>query len=295
MSPLCGFTSTPGTGKTLRTIIMRMLRCTLALAGLLAVPACTPGPRQPQPPPPAALRSSGVELPGRKADGSVLLPNQWSLRPAGRQIALEDFPINIAVHPGGRFAAVLHSGYSEHQILVVDIPSTNVVSRTPVHVAFYGLEFSRDGKTLFCSGAGDEVVHAFDFKDGTLSERAEIRLHTTKERAVPAGLTVDGAGNNLFVANLWADRITRVDLLRSNVSDILLGTNPIPTSIAPIPASWEAHAELTLTSRPRPNAKRHRFIRRVRTTPFPMPAGSTRSASGSTPASGHRRRSPSLT
>ena len=43
-----------------------------------------------------------VQLPGQRADGSVLLPNQWSLRPVGQQIELGDFPINIAVHPQSR-------------------------------------------------------------------------------------------------------------------------------------------------------------------------------------------------
>jgi hypothetical protein len=36
-------------------------------------------------------------LPGLQHDGSTLLPNQWSLRPAGKQIELGDFPVNIAV------------------------------------------------------------------------------------------------------------------------------------------------------------------------------------------------------
>ena len=40
-----------------------------------------------------------VDLPGYRPDGSILLPNQWSLRPAGRQIELGDFPVNIALHP----------------------------------------------------------------------------------------------------------------------------------------------------------------------------------------------------
>ena len=115
----------------------------------------------------------------------MLLPNQWSLRPTGRQVELADFPINVAVHPGGRFAAVLHSGYSAHQILVVDIPAASVVSRAPVHEAFYGLEFSRDGRKLFCSGAGDEVVHSFDFQNGSLTNHRRIRLRDVKQRAIP--------------------------------------------------------------------------------------------------------------
>ena len=60
----------------------------------------------------------------------MLLPNQWSLRPVGKQVELGDFPVNVAVHPGGRFAAVLHSGDSAHEILVVDIAAAEVVSRT---------------------------------------------------------------------------------------------------------------------------------------------------------------------
>src|SRR5262245_41591777 len=73
-----------------------------------------------------------VVWPGRKADGSVLLPNQWSLRPVGRQLELGDFPVNIAIHPGGKFAAILHCGYGEHEIVVVDIAGNKIVSRTGI-------------------------------------------------------------------------------------------------------------------------------------------------------------------
>ena len=37
----------------------------------------------------------------------MLLPNQWSLRPAGKQLELGVFPVNIALHPSGRWLAVL--------------------------------------------------------------------------------------------------------------------------------------------------------------------------------------------
>ena len=89
-----------------------------------------------------------AQLPGHRPDGSVLLPNQWSLRPAGRQIGLVDFPVNIAVHPKGRYAAVLHCGYSQHGIIIVDLKKQTVVTNAPVEQAFYGIEFSRDGALL---------------------------------------------------------------------------------------------------------------------------------------------------
>ncbi len=174
----------------------------------------------------------------------MLLANQWSLRPAGKQVALTDFPVNVAVHPSGRFAAVLHSGYSAHEILVVDIGSAEVVSRTEVHEAFYGLEFSPDGRQLFCSGAGDEVVHAFTFQQGTLTNPQKIKLRDARLRAVPAGLAVDAAAKRLFVANVWGDRVTRVDLSSEpKVFDILLGTNTGPLALAPLPTSTDLDEE----------------------------------------------------
>jgi hypothetical protein len=56
--------------------------------------------------------SSGdsVRLPGTQLDGSVLLHNQWSIRPVGRQVQLGTLPDNVAIHPKGKFAAVLDCG-----------------------------------------------------------------------------------------------------------------------------------------------------------------------------------------
>ena len=90
---------------------------------------------------PEAPRSTSITWPGKKVDGSVLLPNQWSLHPTGRQIELADFPVNLALHPDGRYAAVLHAGYSEHQILIVDLLAGEVISKFRIHETFYGLEF----------------------------------------------------------------------------------------------------------------------------------------------------------
>ncbi len=173
-----------------------------------------------------------VELPGQRPDGSVLLPNQWSLRPAGRQVGVGDYPVNIAVHPSGRFAAVLHSGYGPHEIAVVDVKEAKLVSRAPIQEAFYGLEFSRDGKRLYCSGAGDEVVHVFDFKNGNLTAEPDIPLRDPRERGVPCGLAVSRDGRTLFAANVWGQTVSQADLrARTNIGDIVFDgevTNAAP-------------------------------------------------------------------
>ena len=150
---------------------MRLHFRLLMWIGLLALTASAPTRPSTNQPETAATR-----LPGNKPDGSVLLPNQWSLRPVGTQVELGDFPVSVAIHPAGRFAAVLHCGDSAHEIIVVDVPAKKVFSKMPVHEAFYGLEFSRDGHKLFCSGAGDETVHCYDFRDGVLTNDVPIKL-----------------------------------------------------------------------------------------------------------------------
>lgn len=163
-------------------------------------------------------------LPGLKDDGSLLLPNQWSLRPTGQQVALGDFPVNIAVHPEGRFAAILHSGHGPHEVVVVDILRAVVVSRTKVNESFYGIQFSNGGGRLYCSGASDELVHVYEFNDGALTELEAIHLRDSKERGIPCGLALSQDAQRMFVANLWGQRISQVDLFtRSNVFDLPMG------------------------------------------------------------------------
>ena len=171
-----------------------------------------------------------VALPGQRPDGSVLLPNQWSLRPVGRQIELGDFPVNIAVHPQGRFAAILHAGYSRHGVMIVDVVAERVITNGPLEEAFYGIEFSRDGSRLFCSGASEEVIHAFQFKDGRLSQARDIRLRATNDVGIAAGLAVDSATKKLYAANLYGHSVSVVDLRTNVVTDIRLTPNSLTNS-----------------------------------------------------------------
>jgi DNA-binding beta-propeller fold protein YncE len=136
------------------------------------------------------------------------------------------------VSPNGRFAAVLHCGNGEHEIIVVDLRtnSTGIISRAAVNEAFYGMTFTADGKQLFCSGAGDEVVHAFKFADGYLSEHRQIHLREAKQRSVPSGVAVSRDAKNLFVANLYGHRVSYIDLGESKTNgETLFSTNALLT------------------------------------------------------------------
>jgi YVTN family beta-propeller protein len=153
-------------------------------------------------------------LPGKTADGFVQLPNQWKLNPAGRQIEVGDLPVNIQLHPTGQFAAVLHSGYKEHEVVVLDLNPTGrkVLSRVVVPQSFYGLAFSPDGKQVYASGGEFDVVHVWDFDKGYLHDPRKLSVENGKQRMVPAGLALDAAGKDLFVAALWGNAVVRIPL-----------------------------------------------------------------------------------
>src|SRR5713226_5260061 len=151
-------------------------------------------------------------LPGVQAGGAIQLPNQWSLRPAGRQVELGDFPVNIALHPDGRWIAVLHAGFGTHEIVIVDVAKgrNKVASRVTLEQTFYGLCFSPDGKILYASGGEFEVVHAYDFEDGLLFHHRAIPVSPIKDRFVVGGLAIDSAGKTLCVAGPWGDAVRLV-------------------------------------------------------------------------------------
>ncbi len=191
---------------------------------------------------PAQQTKASVRWPGRQADGSVLLPNLWSLRPAGVQVDVADFPVNIAMHPEGKFAAVLHAGHSAHEIQVLDIAGAKVVQTVKVEETFYGLEFSQNGKRLYASGAGNEVIRCFIFDrdKGTLGAEEQIVLRDAKERGIPAGLALSSDAQSMYVANVLGQKVAKVDLSGQGHAVVDIAFEGSAASKAPLPGQAAA-------------------------------------------------------
>lgn len=159
-----------------------------------------------------AEQAPARRLPGVQQDGLILLPNQWSLAPVGKQIQLGDFPVQIALHPSEPWAAVLHAGYGTHEVVVVDLNKQAIVSRAALEQSFYGVAFDPQGKLLFASGGEHGVVHRFAFHRGYLSDRTEIRLAQGEQPFVVGGMACDRQGRELFVANTFGHSLAAVPL-----------------------------------------------------------------------------------
>lgn len=173
-----------------------------------------------------------VQWPGTKLGGGVLLPNGWSLKPTGRQTALGDFPVNIALHPSGQYLAVLHAGYGDHEIVILDAKSAKKLSRVIIDQTFYGLTFSPDGKRLFASGGEFEIVHAYDFEEGLLSKHQKIEIAKITDKFMPSGLTINKDGSKLFVAGLLGDQLATVSLSNTKEKQMVhLGEASFPYGV----------------------------------------------------------------
>jgi sugar lactone lactonase YvrE len=174
-------------------------------------------------------------LPGIQPDGTVLLHNQWKLDPAGRQVPLGDFPVAAAVDPAGRRAAVLHAGYGPHEVRLVDLGSGRV-SSAPVRESFEGIAFARDGRSLYCSGGSDGVLHRFRVSAGGLSAAGDVPVCAPggARLGVVAGFALSADGRSAIVAVLLSNRLVRVDLESGRTEwSLALPPEPRPEGASP--------------------------------------------------------------
>ncbi len=143
-----------------------------------------------------------------------LLPRQWTLRPAGTSIPLGDKPLNIAISPDNRYIAILHSGYGQHEIRVVDLKSHQQVGQASLKNTWYGVAFTPDGKRLYVSAGTDDAVVQYDFNHGILTN--PTRFDLTKDTTTllyPCGIAIDKKGQFAYIAEQYGNRLVALDLL----------------------------------------------------------------------------------
>lgn len=167
--------------------------------------------------------------PGAQADGSTLLANGWSLRPAGQQLPLEGFPMSTAMTPDGRYLLVLQTRPSA--IRVFDARSLRPVGGTPVADAWLGLTVSPNGKNVYVGGGSTASVFEFALSsEGALSPKRTFALAPEASRQ-PQDFVGDVAlspdGRLLYASLLPRDSIAVINPLTGIVIErIRTGRRP---------------------------------------------------------------------
>lgn len=133
------------------------------------------------------------QWPGRTADGSILLPNGWSLAPHGTQHDLpSDLPVRMAMHPGDRWLAIQHAGYRQHEVALFDTERHELGAVLMLARSWSGMAWSRDGAQLYVSGGTDDVVYRvpFDAASGAFGQATKWPVGDPKVLDLPAGIAV---------------------------------------------------------------------------------------------------------
>ncbi len=157
------------------------------------------------------------------------LPTGVSLDPVAGSHLVGNFPLAMALAPGGERVALLLGGWREQGVQIVDRKSGAVVQTLPQVSAFLGLAFSPDGKTLYASGGDDDSIFIYRWNGGEAVADGKIDLverpkpapkENPKDLAgtqYPAGIAVSHGGRLLYVAENLSDTLAVVDLTTGKV------------------------------------------------------------------------------
>ena len=130
----------------------------------------------------------------------VMLPNGWSLTPAGRSLEVGDLPLNIAVSASQKLVAVTNNGQGTQTIQLIDPKGEKVLHSVEIAKSFYGLKFSRDEKFLYASGGNDNRILKYAVADNKLTLTDSLMLGKPwPEKISPVGLDIDDERGLLYV------------------------------------------------------------------------------------------------
>ncbi|MEI6048218.1 MAG: beta-propeller fold lactonase family protein [Bacteroidota bacterium] len=143
----------------------------------------------------------------------VSLPNGWKLTPVGKLLPLGDLPLNIAVSPSKKLAAITNNGQSDQTIQLVDIEKEVILDSVIIGKAWLGLTFSADSKFLYASGGNDNIIIRYAISNSHLSAYDTIRIGKPwPEKISIAGLALDDAKSRLYVVTKENNSLYVIDI-----------------------------------------------------------------------------------
>src|SRR3954454_15934545 len=154
----------------------------------------------------------------------VRLPTGVSLDPVAESHGVGNFPLAVAVAPGGERVALLLNGWRQPGVQIGDRKCGAGIQTLPQIAAFIGLAFSTDGKTLYASGGNDDsiFIYRWNGREATAEGKIDLverqkPLPNAKPAApdgiqYPAGITTSRDGRVLYIAENLGDTLAVLDL-----------------------------------------------------------------------------------
>ena len=148
----------------------------------------------------------------------VSLPNGWKLTPVGKLLPLGDLPLNIAVSPSKKLAAITNNGQSVQTIQLVDIEHEVILDSVTIGKSWLGLTFSDDEKFLYASGGNDNMIIRYSVSKNHLAVYDTIRIgNPWPVKISVAGLALDDLKNRLYVVTKENNSLYVIDIQSKKV------------------------------------------------------------------------------
>ncbi|MBZ4187968.1 bifunctional YncE family protein/alkaline phosphatase family protein [Niabella beijingensis] len=188
----------------------------------------------------AIIMLAATVVPGfsqpRVEDNKILLPNGWSLTPAGTQVPLGDLPLNLVISNSRRLAAVTNNGQSTQTIDLIDLAARKRVDSIVIAKSWYGLAFSSNDRYLYASGGHDNVVKRYEVQNNRMALKDSFVLgEKWPNRIGTAGLDIDDkTANQLYVVTREDSSLYVFDLATKKIkSKTGLGSEAYTCKLSP--------------------------------------------------------------
>jgi len=144
----------------------------------------------------------------------ITLPNGWGLSPVGNQIPLGDLPLNIALSPDLKLAAVTNNGQSTQSIQLIQLKDQKLLDTYDAGKLWLGLVFGDNGKTLYASGGNDNSIVRFNVRNNKLICRDTFQLGVPlQDKISVAGIALDESAQRLYAVTKDNNSVYILDLV----------------------------------------------------------------------------------
>ena len=141
------------------------------------------------------------------------LPNGWKISPIGKQIPLQDLPLNIVISPNQKLAAITNNGQSTQGIHLLDTRTKTILDYKTTPKSWYGMAFSGDNNFLYVSGGNDNWILKYEVIRNQLQLVDSIALGAKwPVRISPTGLCINHVTNTMYVVTKENNRLYEIDL-----------------------------------------------------------------------------------
>ncbi len=141
------------------------------------------------------------EKPGAMdGENKVLLPNGWTLSPAGKSLPLGDLPLNMALTANKKYLAATNNGQGVQSLQLIDPRKGKLLHSLEIPISWLGLAFAVDNRTLYVSGGNSNAILRYRVEKQKLVLKDTLALGKSWPTKIsPAGLCLDDARNLMYV------------------------------------------------------------------------------------------------